>query len=246
MSNYEDDYNKLYDYFEGKGLGVPYRGICDDIKSIVRVISEHIPKNDEKLNSFLIKSFLIYPYINSIEINGRSCSIEYIEFGEVKKICFDCIFFDDEYENMLYKYDELVNNGYNLIDVRNLVGKYRFSGNCHSATLEYLNKFKDNNVNAVTSLCVRSDNLFYFHSYILNNDNNKVIDLARNIIMDKEHFDFLYTYYQINSFSYDDYLNSISNSNYYNIGSNYQQLLYLALNSLKFKCDDGSSFSFKK
>jgi len=88
------------------------------------------------------------------------------------------------------------------------------------------------NLCAVTSLCVSFNNYLFFHSYIWNKDTNKIIDIARNLIMDKQQFDFLYTFQEINVLSYSEYMAYISSTDYKPIKGAYYELLYLALLTL--------------
>ena len=189
--------------------GIPYQGRCDDIRSIISNISSHLPKNDKKTNDILINSYSIYKMIEEIKIESNFCSIKFID-EKKKKIAFKAYYFGEKYEEMLDK------------------TQYKLNGRCHSATLEYLKMNAHNNICAVTSICLNINNMFYFHSYIWDKDTNMIIDLSRNIVMNKEDYDYLFTYKEINVLSYkefEEYIKQYEN-NYYN------HLLYLALITL--------------
>ena len=220
---------EIFNRYEEKGI--PHRGICDEMKRITSTIMAHLPKGDEYTNKILIDNFSIYKFIKNISIDGRNCNIEYIDEGKIKNIKFCSIFYKEEYENMKYKHNELINSDYSEKKIRELLGKYRLDGECHPSTLEYLKRKKEENISAVTSLVINSRNIVYFHSYIWEKEKNRIIDLARNVIMDKETYDFLFLYKEINSLSYEQYEEYIETVGYQN-KEKVHPLLYLSLITL--------------
>lgn len=224
MSNYENEIKK----YEGKGI--PHRGLNDDVKKIVLIILAHLPKNNLFLNSYLSRELSIYIFIEKIEIKDNCCVIDYVDNGNIKKIKFSSLYFGDDYKNMCYEYEELIEKGYTDKQAKKLSGEYRLSNECHSSTLEYLEEHKDDNICAVTSISVSFKNLLFFHSYIWNKDNNMIYDFSRNICMNKDTYDCLFTHKEINALDYTEYSKRINDSEY--TGDTYYQLLYLALDTL--------------
>lgn len=213
LKKYEE-LKKIFKRYEEKGI--PHRGISDEMKRIISTIAVHLPRGDEKTNKILIDNFSIYKFIKKISIDGRNCNIEYIDEGQIKNIKFCSIFYKEEYENMKYKHSELINKEYSEKKIRNLLGQYRLNGECHPATLEYLTSKKEDNINAVTSLVISTKNMVYFHSYIWDKEKNRIIDLSRNIIMDKNTYDFLFLFQEINSLTYQQYEEYIKTVGYPN------------------------------
>ena len=220
------NYDNLIKKYEG--VAVPHRGIKDDIKYIVITVISNLYKNDFKLNKLLCDSLSIYRYIESINIDENCCSIDFYDDGKIRNIKFGCYYFDDEYKKMCYTTDELIKNGASVEKIKRLSGTYKFKGECHSASLYYLETFKDKNIRAITSICNSCQGLSFFHSYVWDRDNNLVYDLARNIVMDKDDYDYLFTLEEINCFSYRKF--NIYNSIFPT--EKYHKLLHLALISL--------------
>lgn len=223
-----DKYQSLINTYER--VAVPYRGMCDEIKRIVICVSRSLYKNNSFINKQLIDSFSIYKCINSIEIDGNYCSISFFEDGVLKNIKFRSVFFDEEYERMCYTTEELMEKYSNVSvnNIKNLVGTYKYSADCHFASLEFLKKYRDRNLRAITSICNTISGYSFFHSYILDCDTNFVYDISRNIVMDKESFDYLFTLIEVSSLSYSDYLkcSEMLDENYF------QKLFYIALRKL--------------
>lgn len=221
-----------------QGVAVPHRGVCDEIKKIVMCISNSLYMNDPKINFELIRAFSAYSFVDSIKIDGNSCSISFYDEGILRSINFKCVFFDEEYKKMCYTTDELLEKGASVKRIQNLVGRYKYSSQCHFVSLEYLKKSKDKNIRAITSICNSTQGVSFFHSYIYNCKNNMVYDLSRNIMMDKYDFDYLFTLYEINSLSYTDYLHCSD------VVDNdlFQKLFVIALKKL----NDDSNNDFKK
>lgn len=222
------DYSDVFRNNEGKGI--PYRGRCDDINRIVKVLSPHIFKKDEKLNKMLIDELSCYKFIHKISINGDECTIEYdegsISFSTVPNSYFS------KFNKKLF-YDEKTDR-YNL---------YR---ECHYASIKYLKWFSKSNISAVTSLCVSVNNLLFFHSYIWDKDTNNIIDLSKNIIMNKNDYDKLFCYKEINVLDYEQYKSLMDKTDYFFEKNKYCELLYLALVSLSHEESEKERVQQKK
>lgn len=206
-------------FLKFQGKGIPYRGRCDDIIKIIRVLLEDLPKNDEKLNRQLINGYYLFNYINEIntfyDTDFVRCFISYDE-GEVS--------FNSVPEHLKSRL------GLHFYDI--LSKKYCFVAECHEVTLKYLMRNRHENLRAVTSLCVNIDNILYFHSYIWNVDTDEIIDFARNIVMKKSDYDSLFCYKEINVLSYDDYVKYLGDAKREYCSKDYLELLFLALVTL--------------
>lgn len=203
------DFDKILSKYEGKGI--PYRGRCDDINTIVKIFSVHLPEHNERINNNLINDLFRYKYIHDIKINGNDCIIKYDE-GEIS--------FCNVPECIKSKF------GIHFYDV--FLKKYCFAGQSHAVTLKYLQLNHTENICAVTSICVDMHNILFFHSYIWDKDSNKVIDFSRNIIMDKHDYDLLFCYKEINVLSYSDLLSFEANSKHFHNNKKYYKLLFFA------------------
>lgn len=211
------DYSSIFRSYEGKGI--PYRGRCDEINRVIKVLLLNIPKGNDKLNNTLINELSEFKFIHKISINGNQCSIEYdegtISFSTVPNAYFS------KFNKILF-YDKKS-------------GRYNLYRECHYASIRYLKWFSKSNISAVTSLCVSVDNLLFFHSYIWDKDTNNIIDLSKNIIMNKNDYDRLFCYKEINVLDYNQYKSYIASTNYFSEKNKYYQLLYLALVTLSLE-----------
>ena len=108
------------------------------------------------------------------------------EFGNIKFIKADEVFANDK--------DTL-----RFID--NLGDKV--ADGCHEISF-YLIKAYDS-LKATTSVCKKGLNDHYYHSYILDNDNN-VIDFTQNLIMPKDQYEMLQGAQELNCITYQEYL----------------------------------------
>lgn len=109
--------------------------------------------------------------------------------------------------------------------------RYTLRGQCHSVTASYLKKYRNFSIKAITSLCY-GDNSYFLHSYIWDEENNIVFDFSKNIIMDKDQYDELFVYKEINVLSYDEYVAELSYYEYMLCGKDYCRLVYLAAHRL--------------
>lgn len=242
--DFAGDYQELINKYdelinEYQGIAISHRGMCDYIKHIVICISSSLYRNNPNTNKQLIDAFSCYRFIKSIVIDGNSCSIDFYDDGVLKNIKFSCIFFDDEYKKMCYTTEELIENGASVKKIKMLSGRYKYAGNCHFASLKFLEKFKDRNFKAITSICNSVQGVSFFHSYIWDCDSNLIYDLSRNIVMDKDCFDYLFTIFEIVSLSYNDYLccSNVIDNDYF------QKLFFISLKKLS---DDSKRDFYRK
>lgn len=202
------DYDYIINCYQGKG--VPYYGRRDDIRMIVLNICRHMYYNDTDIVQSLISHYKDFRYIKDIRIEGYTCIIEYDE-GIVSFNVFPSSFYQSFCD-----------------DIFGISDTY---GQCHYVTQKILENCHCDNISAVTSLCINTNYIVFFHSYNLDRRENKVIDFARKFSMDKDQYDMLFCYRQINDLNYYEYKNKLANSDY-DVNSNVCPLLYLCLYDL--------------
>jgi len=203
------DYDSIIDKYQG--IGLPYRDRSDDIRAIVLNLSRHIFYKDFKVVEYLVSQYRRFKYINDIRVEGHNCIVDYDE-GIVSFNVFPSYFFHN-----------FCNDVFGFSDTY---------GQCHAVTQKILESCRIDNISAITSLCVNTNYLLYFHSYILDRKENKVIDFSRRFSMDKDQFDRLFCHKQINDLNYYEYEDMLINSNY-SIDSKLFPLLYLSLEKLE-------------
>lgn len=199
----------MFNKFEGYNKGKPYTDISDDLRIIVSNLSDRIYNNEVGSIKYLIDYYKKYPFINSIKIDGNNCVItgEYnVSFSVIPRGFID-VFCNDVFE------------------VDNINDK------CHYVTQRILEDCHNEYIYAITSLCVNVNYMFYFHSYIYDKNSNNVIDFSKKIIIDKEHYDKLFCFRQINALNYSDYASELVRSGY-DENSLVLPLFYLALDKL--------------
>ena len=129
--------------------------------------------------------------------------------------------------------------GYSSLDADFYDNKYIYSARCHDVTLEYLETNKENeNIRAITSLCIDYKNTLFYHSYIYDKSNNMIYDFARNICMNKDLYDMLFVYKEINVFDYNKYCNYIKKYGALN-SNNFYNLFFLGIKAM---CDKTEKF----
>ena len=222
-----DELNSIFKKYEG--IGVPYRGRCDDISKIIKCLSEHFSQHNDVLNERLICELEQIKYIKSVEIKDDYCLVEY----DQGRICFSTV------PNRLK--DKLRDTSF--YDKKN--NSYCFSAQCHSVTSKYLELCHSDNIKAVTSVCININNIKYFHSYIWDVSNNLIIDFARDIVMDKSYYDFLFVDKEINVLDYKEYLLYMNKFDYRHCGKDYCRLFYLALATL-YEEEKGEKYRAEK
>ena len=109
--------------------------------------------------------------------------------------------------------------------------RYTLVGQSHTVVAAYLKKHRYDSYRAITSLCY-GDGSYFLHSYIWHEYNNRIFDFSRNIIMDKEQYDRLFVYKEINSLTYDEYDYQLGYYGYMLCGKDYCRLVYLAFHKL--------------
>lgn len=196
--------------YEGYNKGKPHTGIYDDLRIIVSNLCNKIYNNEFSSINYLIEEYKKYPFITNIKIDGNNCvitgkynfSFNVISKGFMNAFC---------------------NDVFNVDDV---------NGKCHYIVQKVLEDCHNEYICAVTSLCVNVNYMFYFHSYIYDKSQNNVIDFSKKIIINKEIYDRLFCYKEINVLNYGDYSRELINSQY-NDNSKVLPLFYLALDKLQ-------------
>lgn len=207
MSKFDKMINKC------QRCGIPDRGRDDDINRIVSNLCWWMSTNNEETVNELIDTYKSFSYISDIKIDRNRCIIQYdegtINFSTIPRSIYECYGVEDLYMTKL-------------------------SGNCHKVTEQVLKSGKEN-VSAVTSLCINTNDMFYFHSYVHQtyvNDIDIVIDFARNLMMDKDDYDRFFCFYEINNLDYDEYEEKSYEFDYNAKKDNTNLLLYLACREL--------------
>ena len=202
---------------------IPYRGRVDDINSVIVGISRSMANHFENDN---VNFEIPYDdFIKSISISNGSCEIE----CDCGCISFDLVPFNVKSS---FKLD------FDFYDF--FRHKYSFIGQCHLATLKYLKKKRNDNIVAVTSICISSKSTLFFHSYIWDKDNDLIIDFSKNIVMSKVQYDKIFCYKELNVVSYSQFLCELDEYDYYsskyvfskpyhNRSGEVHELLFLAL-----------------
>ena len=176
-----------------EGKGIPYRDRYDDIRIIVLNMCKYIYSQNTKVINELISQYKCFKYIKDIRVDGQNCIIEYDQ-GVVSFKVFPENFFNHFCSDVL--------------------SLEQVSGQCHNVTQKVLEVCQSDNISAVTSLCINTNFILYLHSYICDRIENKIIDFSRNFIMDKDLYDKLFCYEQINDLNYYEFNNEIDNSDY--------------------------------
>ena len=208
------NYDSIIDKYQGNGL--PYRDRSDDIRVIALNLCRSIYSRDRRIIRELLLNYKYFSFIKDIRIEHRKCIIEYDE-GVVSFDVFSPDFFDN------FSHD--------------VFGFCDISGQCHNVSQKILEACHNENISAVTSLCINTNYILYFHSYILDRGSNKVIDFTRKFVMDKNQFDKLFCYKQINDLNYYEYRDRLINSDY-SVDSKLFPLLYLSLDKLENEKDE--------
>lgn len=203
------EYNQIINEYQNKGL--PYRDRNDDIRGIVSNLVRHI--YSKKNLDEVICSYKLYPFIHDIFVKGNSCIIKY-DCGEVS---FDV--FPENY------YDRFCKDVFNLENT---------SGHCHGVSQSIIEVCSNiDSISAITSLCVNTNYLLFFHSYVYDKNANKILDFSRKFSMDKEQYDRLFCYKELTNLNYREFICRLVDSNYEKNGEGLFPLLYLAVNELE-------------
>lgn len=209
-----DELHQIFKQYEGSAI--EYRGRLDDMNNVIRLLSAYLSNKNQKKNREVIFELLnCCSFIKEISFSNDQCCIDYDD----KSLCFSFIPDDIKLNFGKFFFDKLNHS-------------YCFYHQCHSVTSKYLELNSNQNICAVTSLCIDINHTRFFHSYIWNKDSNLIFDFSRNIVMNKDFFDKIFVDREINVFDYQGYLLNIKESNYICCGRDYCRLLYLALYKL--------------
>lgn len=192
--------------------GIPNYNYDGYIRDIIMNLSNRLSDGDFSIVKNAVQEYKLYKFIKNIIIDRSKCIVEYddgiISFNIIPKNFYN-LFCDD------------------IFKIRKL------NGNCHYVTEKALEEcMNSSEISAVTSLCISTNYKFFFHSYICDRKNGKIIDFARNIIMDKDDFDRFFCFYEINNLNYSEYMSRLQNSDYCADRDNVYSLLYLACEKL--------------
>ena len=126
-------------------------------------------ENNNKLE--VINKYLNSPYINSIEKNNDSYQIDSKELGQYKV--------------------ESISKYVNNVNINKSLFKKLLIRNCHKNVELLLNRYP--NLYGVTAFCKPMFNKgSYYHSYCLDEENNKILDPSYKIVMEKEEYEKLF------------------------------------------------------
>lgn len=199
--------------FKYEKQGIPYRNRYDDIRRIVTNLSHRMYENNTNMLEEAIDSYMLLKYINNIVVDGNKCTVDFD--GGVVRFSVPSRSYCERFNADVFGFDDT-------------------TGRCHEVTQRILESCSGNRFSAVTSLCENVSYLLYFHSYIHDREENNIIDFSRKIIMDKEQYDKLFCYQEINDLTYGEYKQSLNFSEHDKDGNNkFYTLLFLALEKLR-------------
>ena len=156
------------------------------------------------------KKELICSFILGITRNRSNTNLFYdiLKSFEIieKMTCYDdgtyeIITKDFEKIQFIKAEDNFINDKEVLEFVDNLGNNIQNS--CHEISFYLIQKYET--FKAVTSICKKGIDNNYYHSFVLDDENN-VIDFTGNVIMPKEQYYMLHTVKELNCISYTDYL----------------------------------------
>lgn len=193
--------------------GLPYRNEYDDIRVIVTNLSHRMYVGDSRLLEDAVDGYMRLRGVEDIVIDGNKCTVKFagitINFSVPSRSY--CKSFDAD-----------------------VFGVDDTTGRCHEVTQRILESCSSDRFSAVTSLCENVSYLLYFHSYIHDRQENNIIDFARRIIMNKEQYDKLFCYQEINDLTYNEYRQKLNSSEHDKEGNNkFYPLFFLALEKLR-------------
>lgn len=179
-------YNKLshvkrFDVYESKYKNYFFKlleennyNINQEIIDVIEDLSCRI--YERSLNCFVVEKYLNSPYIDEIESNENGFTIICDKQGT-----FTFEYADSYFQNEERIYQYIKKAGYWSV----------FQNQCHRH-VEFLTK-ENPSLYSVTSFCERKFNGFpCYHSYCLDKNNNKIIDLCSNMVMDKDEYEKLF------------------------------------------------------
>lgn len=193
--------------------GIPYRNRYDDIRGIVTNISHRIYEDNPQLLEEAIDGYKLLKFVKDIVVDGNKCTV----------------YFDEGVVNF-----SVPSHNYCKSFNADVFGIDDTTGRCHEVTQRILEGCSSDRFSAVTSLCENVSYLLYFHSYIHDRVENNIIDFSRRIIMNKEQYDKLFCYQEINDLTYNEYKQRLVSSEHDKYGNNkFYTLLFLALEKLR-------------
>ena len=193
--------------------GILYRDIYDDIRIIVTNLSHRIYEGDSHLLEEAIDGYKRLRGVKDIVVDGNKCTIDVagitINFSVPSRTY--CKSFNAD----VFGFDDT-------------------TGRCHEVTQRILEGCSSDRFSAVTSLCENISYELYFHSYIHDRQEGNIIDFARKLIMNKEQYDRLFCYQEINDLTYREYKDKLNSSEHNKEGNNkFYPLFFLAIEKLK-------------
>lgn len=162
------------------------------------------------------KKGLIYSLILGVTRNKSNTDLLYDVLKSANIIEKMIVYEDDTYEIIskdfgriqFMKAEDSFINDKETLDFINKLGD-KIQDGCHEISFYLIEKYEI--FKAVTSICKKGVNNSYYHSFILDDENN-VIDFTANLIMPKEQYYLLQEVNELNCISYKEYLKEKDNS----------------------------------
>lgn len=162
------------------------------------------------------KKDLIYSLILGVTRNKSNTDLLYDVLKSANIIEKMIVYDDGTYEiiskdfgkiQFMKAEDSFINDKETLDFIRELGDKIQ--DGCHEISFYLIEKYKI--FKAVTSICKKGIDNSYYHSFILDDENN-VIDFTANLIMPKEQYYLLQEVNELNCINYKEYLEEKDNS----------------------------------
>ena len=162
------------------------------------------------------KKGLIYSLILGVTRNKSNTDLLYDVLKSANIIEKMIAYEDDTYEiiskdfgniQFMKAEDSFINDKETLDFIRKLGDKIQ--DGCHEISFYLIEKYEM--FKAVTSICKKGIDNSYYHSFILDDENN-VIDFTANLIMPKEQYYLLQEVNELNCINYKEYLEEKDNS----------------------------------
>ena len=159
---------------------------------------------------------MIYSLILGVTRNKSNTDLLYDILKSANIIEKMIVYEDDTYEiiskdfgkiQFMKAEDSFINDKETLDFIRNLEDKIQ--DGCHEISFYLIEKYEM--FKAVTSICKKGIDNSYYHSFILDDENN-VIDFTANLIMPKEQYYLLQEVNELNCINYKEYLEEKDNS----------------------------------
>ena len=162
------------------------------------------------------KKGLIYSLILGVTRNKSNTDLLYDVLKSANIIEKMIVYDDGTYEIIskdfgkiqFIKAEDSFINDKETLDFINKLGD-KIQDGCHEISFYLIEKYEI--FKAVTSICKKGIDNSYYHSFILDNENN-VIDFTANLIMLKEQYYFLQEVNELNCINYKEYLEEKDNS----------------------------------